>query len=158
MPGPKSSQHPAAEQTMVLARELAGTRTRATERARIARELHDYVSQELFSVGCWPRERPGRYRPARRCTSSSPSWNAPPPTATREIQPLLLELRPAALAEGGLHGSLERLARSYRDRVGIDVRIRAHRRGLQGLDITHALLRIAQEALPTLHGTARRPK
>jgi signal transduction histidine kinase len=127
-------------------RELAATRARGTERARIARELHDAVSQELFSL----RLLAGGL--ARALPAGSPlhaqadQLERTAATATREMQAMLLELRPAALAEGGLAGALGRLADAYRDRVGIPVRT-----ALAQVEVPaqreHALLRIAQEAL-----------
>jgi signal transduction histidine kinase len=127
-------------------RELAATRARGTERARIARELHDAVSQELFSL----RLLAGGL--ARALPAGSPlhaqadQLERTAATATREMQAMLLELRPAALAEGGLAGALSRLADAYRDRVGIPVRT-----ALTPVELSaqqeHALLRIAQEAM-----------
>jgi signal transduction histidine kinase len=127
-------------------RELAATRARGTERARIARELHDAVSQELFSL----RLLAGGL--ARALPAGSPlhaqadQLERTAATATREMQAMLLELRPAALTEGGLAGALGRLADAYRDRVGIPVRT-----ALAPVELPaqreHALLRIAQEAM-----------
>jgi signal transduction histidine kinase len=127
-------------------RELAAARARTAERARIARELHDAVSQDLFSLRllsggvarALPAGSPLREQVEQLARTAT--------TATREMQAMLLELRPAALAEGGLAGALSRLAEAYRQRVGIRVHT-----DLADAEVTaereHALLRIAQEAL-----------
>jgi signal transduction histidine kinase len=132
-------------------RELAAARARTAERARIARELHDAVSQDLFSLrllsGGVARALPAD-SPLREQVEQLERTAA---TATREMQAMLLELRPAALAEGGLAGALARLAEAYRNRVGIRVHADVAEADPAQADLTadreHALLRIAQEAL-----------
>jgi signal transduction histidine kinase len=127
-------------------RDLAGAHARATERARIARELHDLVSQELFSLRllaggihrALPADSPLRAQVESMARSAG--------TATREMRALLLELRPAALAGTGLAGALDQLAAAYRTRLGVDVRTELDDVALPP-DQEHALLRIAQEAL-----------
>jgi signal transduction histidine kinase len=127
-------------------RDLAGAHARATERARIARELHDSVSQELFSLRllaggihrALPADSPLRAQVESMARSAG--------TATREMRALLLELRPAALAGTGLAGALDQLAAAYRTRLGVDVRTELDDVALPP-DQEHALLRIAQEAL-----------
>lgn len=127
-------------------RELAGAHAKTAERSRIARELHDSVSQELFSLRllaggihkALPADSPLRPQVESLARSAG--------TATREMRALLLELRPVALADAGLAGALEQLASAYRTRLGIAVTTH-----LDGVPLTgeqeHALLRIAQEAL-----------
>jgi signal transduction histidine kinase len=68
-------------------------------------------------------------------------------TATmHEMQALLLELRPVALADAGLLPALEELCGAYRERLG--VRVDAH---LEPVELApaaeHAVLRVVQEAL-----------
>jgi signal transduction histidine kinase len=127
-------------------RELAAARARSAERARIARELHDAVSQDLFSLRllsggvarALPADSPLREQVEQLARTAA--------TATREMQAMLLELRPAALTAGGLAGALSQLAEAYRQRVGIRVHT-----DLAEAEVSaqreHALLRIAQEAL-----------
>jgi signal transduction histidine kinase len=127
-------------------RELAGAHARATERARIARELHDSVSQELFSLRllaggihrALPADSPLRPQVESMARSAG--------TASREMRALLLELRPVALTGTGLAGALDRLAAAYRSRLGVDVRTELAEVSLPA-EHEHALLRIAQEAL-----------
>ncbi len=79
-------------------RQLAG----ASERARIARELHDSISQDLFSL----RVLAGGLRRALPADSPlHPRVEAMERTMSgtlREMQALLLELRPVALRDAGL--------------------------------------------------------
>jgi signal transduction histidine kinase len=127
---------------MATERTLAG----AGERARIARELHDSISQDLFSL----RLLAGGLRRALPAGSAMyPRVEAMERTVSgtlNEMQALLLELRPAALREAGLLPALEELARAYRDRLGIAVEADLHPVDLDPA-AEPALLRIAQEAL-----------
>jgi two-component system, NarL family, sensor histidine kinase LiaS len=127
---------------MAAERHLAS----ATERARIARELHDSISQDLFSL----RLLAGGLRRALPSGSAlQPQVEAMERTATgtmHEMQALLLELRPVALQDAGLVATLEELCQAYRDRLGVAVDA-----DLEPVDldpaVEHAVLRIVQEAL-----------
>jgi len=127
---------------MATERQLAG----ATERARIARELHDAISQDLFSL----RLLAGGVRRALPAGSPlRPEVEAMEQTATatmHEMQALLLELRPVALEDAGLVPALEELCRAYRERLGVTVDTDLEPVELQG-SVEHAVLRIVQEAL-----------
>jgi signal transduction histidine kinase len=127
---------------MATERQLAG----ATERARIARELHDAISQDLFSL----RLLAGGVRKALPDGSPlRPEVAAMEQTATatmHEMQALLLELRPVALEDAGLVPALEELCRAYRERLGVSVDA-----DLDPVELAppaeHAVLRVVQEAL-----------
>jgi signal transduction histidine kinase len=127
---------------MATGRALAG----AGERARIARELHDSISQDLFSL----RLLAGGLR--RALPAGSPLYprvEAMENTVSgtlHEMQALLLELRPVALREVGLLPALDELCRAYRDRLGIAVEA-----DLEPIELDPsaepAVLRVVQEAL-----------
>jgi signal transduction histidine kinase len=127
---------------MATERQLAG----ATERARIARELHDAISQDLFSL----RLLAGGVRKALPDGSPlRPEVAAMEQTATatmHEMQALLLELRPLTLEDAGLVPALEELCRAYRERLGVTVDA-----DLDPVELAppaeHAVLRVVQEAL-----------
>ncbi len=132
--------------SLTAERQLSGAAARATERARIARELHDSVSQDVFSLGllagglrkALPGESPLRPEvEAMERTSRR---------ALREMQALLLELRPVSLDDVGLPQALEELCRAYGSRLGIDIHA-----DIGDIDATapveHGVLRVAQEAL-----------
>jgi signal transduction histidine kinase len=120
----------------------------AEERNRLARDLHDAVSQTLFSASLiaevlpklWernPSEGKRRLEEVRQLTRG----------ALAEMRTLLLELRPSALAEAELPYLLKQLAESNfgRSRIPVNVSIE----GECGLlpDAKIAMYRIAQEAL-----------
>jgi signal transduction histidine kinase len=129
-------------EAMATERAMAG----AGERARIARELHDSISQDLFSL----RLLAGGLR--RALPAGSPLYprvEAMERTVSgtlHEMQALLLELRPVALREAGLLPALDELCRAYRDRLGIAVEA-----DLEPVELDPAaepaVLRVVQEAL-----------
>lgn len=134
------------------ARELAVVE----ERSRLARELHDAVTQTIFSAGllaealpdAWERDRQaGREMAAdvrRLCRA-----------ALAEMRSLLLELRPAALAETPLEDLLRQLGEAAGGREGLLVTVTVEGAGILPPDVHLALYRIAQEALNNLARHAR---
>ncbi|HEY3006724.1 MAG TPA: ATP-binding protein [Micromonosporaceae bacterium] len=135
---------------MAAERQLAG----ASERARIARELHDSISQDLFSLrllaGGLRRALPADSRLYRQVEAMETTASG----TMHEMQALLLELRPIALNDAGLIPALEELCRAYRDRLGVAVDAE-----LEPVEVAppveHALLRIVQEALTNAMKHAR---
>jgi NarL family two-component system sensor histidine kinase LiaS len=142
-----------------LGSALAAERQRATgdaqaaERARIAREVHDAISQHLFGLRMiaagMRRADPGNQQ-ARAIERISEE-------ALRDMQTLLTELRPASLDSAGLAPALQEICAAYHHRLGVtvdasldDVTVPA--------PVEHALLRITQEACVNAvrHGNARR--
>jgi signal transduction histidine kinase len=122
--------------------------TIAGERARIAHELHDAVSQKLFSLRLTaqaaatlvdrdPQRAKGELREVARLAAE----------AADELRAVVVELRPAALEEDGLVAALRTqvqvLDRAHAARVAFTARsIRALPSAQE-----EALLRVAQEAL-----------
>jgi signal transduction histidine kinase len=118
------------------------------ERSRLARDLHDSVTQTLFSAGLiaevlpriWERD-PAQARvqlgELRQLTRG----------ALAEMRTLLLELRPATLTEASLGDLLRQLGEAItgRARVPVAVIVDGHRQ--LPPDVQIALYRIAQEAL-----------
>ncbi len=126
--------------------ELAEQNARLAERARISRELHDAISQDLFSlrmlVGGIQRALPAESPLAPQITALQHMAT----TMIREMRALLLELRPTQLEHLGLAEALEDLAAAYRTRLGITVTTSLRPVPLSA-QAEQALLRIAQEAL-----------
>lgn len=123
------------------------------ERHRIARDLHDAVSQTLFSTTMHARAaelavaRLGldEEHPARRHVADVAGLTL---GALAEMRSLIFELRPGALAEAGLAVALDKHAAALTARHGlaVDVRVPDERLPLDA-DVEEALYRIAQEAL-----------
>jgi signal transduction histidine kinase len=120
------------------------------ERARLARDLHDSVTQTVFSLGMLARAARTQYE--RRSESVGATLSrigALAQEALTEMRALLLELRPAALAESGLAAALEQLVGSIRGRTPIPIRYVPGDEPVPRLPEAQetAIFRIAQEAL-----------
>jgi signal transduction histidine kinase len=127
-------------------RVRAGTDARQSERARIARELHDSISQDLFSLSLLAA---GLRRALHADPALRPEVVAMERTsarAMREMQALLLELRPVALEDAGLVPAVTELCQAYQTRLAIKVTAELGDVSL-GPAAEHAVLRIVQEAL-----------
>ena len=126
------------------ARELAASR----ERQRLARDLHDAVSQTLFSVSLIAEVLPRIYeRDPAQGRERLEELRQLTRGALAEMRMLLLELRPAALAETSLPDLLRQLSEAVigRARIPVDVSLEADEEIPP--EVTVALYRIAQEAL-----------
>ena len=118
------------------------------ERDRLARDLHDAVTQTLFSASLiadvlprlWERDpAAGRERldELRQLTRG----------ALAEMRTLLLELRPASLTEAELTPLLAQLVDAFTGRTRIATSLETARAAPVPPDVKIALYRIAQEAL-----------
>ncbi|HMQ32006.1 MAG TPA: histidine kinase [Chloroflexaceae bacterium] len=131
-----------------LLRTQAAEMAALSERNRLARDLHDAVSQTLFSASLiadvlprlWERDpATGRQKleELRQLTGG----------ALAEMRALLLELRPAALQEQDLAELLGQLARAFTGRTRVPVELR-----VEGADdpppaVREVAYRVVQEAL-----------
>jgi len=118
------------------------------ERNRLARDLHDAVTQTLFSASLiaealptiWESDQEeGRQllREMRRLSRG----------ALAEMRTLLLELRPAALVEVSLGDLLHQLAEAITGRKDVCVAVTVEGQCALPADVHVAMYRIAQEAL-----------
>jgi signal transduction histidine kinase len=143
------------EAAVGAARDTAATEARREERTRIARELHDSVSQHLFSLnllaGGLRRALPAGSELRDRAESMERTVDR----TMREMRAMLLELRPVALEDAGLVAALDELCGAYEVRLGI--RVSADVGDLSVAPaVEHAVLRVVQEALANAarHGEA----
>lgn len=129
------------------------------ERQRLARDLHDAVTQTLFAAsliaevvpGLWERsqeEGERRLAELRQLTRG----------ALAEMRTLLLELRPEALTDMHLGDLLRQLADAFGGRARVPIDVTVEEAVSLTPDVEIALYRIAQEALNNVfkHANASR--
>lgn len=132
----------------IILEEKARSEATQAERIRLARDLHDAVSQTLFSASLiaevvprlWDKntaEGKKRLEEVRQLTRG----------ALAEMRTLLFELRPAALADAELGELLRHLTESVTGRSRVQVSLEINGACLLTPNVKIALYRIAQEAL-----------
>jgi signal transduction histidine kinase len=134
------------EAAVQVERNAAGVEARQTERNRIATELHDSVSQNLYSMNLIAAGLRKALPEGSELRRQAQSLEQTVTLTMREMQALLLELRSVALEDGGLVPAIEELGRAYETRLGIRVRTDVAPVELPP-EAEHALLRMAQEAM-----------
>jgi PAS domain S-box-containing protein len=131
------------------------------ERQRLARDLHDAVSQTLFSASLsaevLPRLWERKPEEGQRCLNELQLLTR---GALAEMRALLLELRPAALLEASLSDLMRQLVEATAGRARLDVDFYAEGSCTLPPDVQVPLYRIAQEALNNLtkHAAAGRAR
>ncbi|WP_435610773.1 GAF domain-containing sensor histidine kinase [Streptomyces sp. C10-9-1] len=142
------AQHAAIALTNARLYERSRELTIAEERSRLAHELHDAVSQKLFSLRLTAQAAAALVdRDPARAKEELHQVAELAAEAADELRAAVVELRPAALDEDGLVNTLRTqvqvLDRAHSARVTFDAgRIRALPAAQE-----EALLRVAQEAL-----------
>jgi len=130
------------------------------ERQRLARELHDSVTQALYGVTLYAEAA------ARRLASGDVEGSADhlqelretAQEALREMRLLIFELRPPVLEKEGLVAALQARLEAVEGRAGLETEFKVEGKGCLPPEIEEGLYRIAQEALNNVlrHATARR--
>lgn len=133
-------------------RERATVDARESERARIAREIHDAISQHLFGL----RMIAAGMRKANPGNEQVQAVERIAEEALRDMQGLLFELRPASLDGAGLVPALQEICAAYHERLGVIINAELEDVTVTG-PVELALLRITQEACTNAvrHGHAR---
>ncbi len=129
-----------------------------SERNRLARELHDAVTQSLFSAtimadslpALWELDREKGLRQLEDIRRLNRS-------ALAEMRTLLLELRANELEGNKLGDLLKQLAEVFATRSGVEISVNVDERAPLPSDIKVAFYRIAQESLNNIskHSRAR---
>ncbi|HBY96304.1 MAG TPA: hypothetical protein DEP84_20510, partial [Chloroflexi bacterium] len=118
------------------------------ERQRLARELHDAVTQTLFSASLIAEALPRVWhRDSEAGRRGLEELHRLTRGASAEMRTLLLELRPAALTEKPLDQLLGHLAETMTSRTRVPISLATDPDCLLPEDVQIALYRIAQEAL-----------
>lgn len=131
----------------VLYEQVKETATLA-ERNRLARELHDSVTQTLFSAKLVADVLPRLWeRDPELAKTNLMNLRLLTGGALAEMRALLVELRPAALSEGDMSELLGNLAGAAQVRGRIPVTVDAAPSPGLPADVQEAFYRIAQESL-----------
>lgn len=119
-----------------------------SERSRLSRDLHDAVTQTLFSASLIAEALPTLWendqREGRDLLRELRQLNR---GALAEMRALLMELRPSALSDARLSDLLQQLAEAAAGRTGITIHMNLHDGAALPRDVHVGLYRIAQETL-----------
>ncbi len=128
---------------------LSEEAARLEERERLARELHDSVTQSLYSLTLFAEWGRDLYRDGQMeaVEGRLVRIGETAQQALKEMRLLIYELRPALLEQEGLVQALERRLDAVEKRAGVQVSLQAEQLGRLPPDVEVALYRIAQEAL-----------
>jgi PAS domain S-box-containing protein len=147
-----------ADQSAIVvenARLFAQARDKAAleERQRLARELHDSVSQALYGITLGTKTARALLERNPEQVADSLEYVLSLATAGQaEMRALIFELRPESLKKEGLVAALEKQADALKARHGIDVVAALCNEPEASLEVKEAVYRIAQEAL---HNTVK---
>ncbi|MBM3470524.1 MAG: GAF domain-containing protein [Armatimonadetes bacterium] len=129
------------------------------ERQRLARELHDSVSQALYGIALGARTaQTWLERDPARATEPVGYVLSLAEAGLAEMRALIFELRPEALEAEGLVAILNRQVEAIRARHGLDARADLPEEPDAPLEVKEAIYRIAQEGLHNIvkHAKATR--
>jgi signal transduction histidine kinase/ligand-binding sensor domain-containing protein len=119
------------------------------ERNRLARELHDSVTQSLYGVTLYA-DAATRLLDTGQMPLAVANLNKLRDTAKgalEEMRLLIFELRPPVLEQEGLAAALEARLEAVEERVGLKTQLELEGEGELSQDIQEGLYRIALEAL-----------
>jgi PAS domain S-box-containing protein len=139
-------------------RRQAAELASSEERAHLARELHDSVTQALFSMTLLSRSIELLLdRDPAQVPEKLVSLRELQRDALAEMRALIFELRPGNVEEHGLIQALRTHSASLAGRIGLPVVVEGDLPDRPSIEVEEALYRIAQEALHNVvkHAGAR---
>jgi signal transduction histidine kinase len=123
------------------------------ERNRVANELHDTISQTLWSMSLITERLPALWEiDKQKGQASLAIVHQLARNALEEMRALLLELRPSALTDDKLGNLIRHVAGVIANRAGLTVSARIEKQDPVPPDVHFVLYRVVQEAL---NNTAR---
>ncbi len=130
-------------------REQAERAAVMEERQRLARELHDAVSQSLYSLtllseACRQSIKNGNIENIGEWINDISHTSH---DALKEMRLLLYELRPSMIEQDGFIGAIKRRLESVESRAGVNTHLNVEGESLLPMPIADQLYRIVQEAL-----------
>jgi signal transduction histidine kinase len=131
------------------------------ERNRLARELHDSVSQALYGIALGTRTARILYdRDPAKVIEPLDYVKSLAQAALTEMRALIFELRPESLENEGLVMALTKQAESVQARHGIQVEVELGEEPSYPIEMKEAIYRIAREALHNIvkHANATQVK
>jgi signal transduction histidine kinase len=118
------------------------------ERTRLARDLHDSVTQQLFSIALTAQAaRAQLEKRTDRAAIQIERLQETAAAALAEMRGLIFQLRPPAALERGLVPALQQHIAAVRRRDGLPIELRVEGEGRLPHRVEQGLYRIAQEAL-----------
>jgi signal transduction histidine kinase/ligand-binding sensor domain-containing protein len=130
------------------AAEEAAREAVSAERTRLARDLHDAVTQTLFSASLIAEVLPDLYAiDPKEGTQSTEELRQLTRGALAEMRTLLLELRPSAVTQARLEDLVHQLIEAIVGRSRLPVQYHADGQRPVPDDVKIAIYRIAQESL-----------
>lgn len=137
-------------------KERAEAQAIAAERNRIARELHDSVTQSLYSASLIAEALPNVWqRHPQEALHSLEELRALTQGALAEMRTLLMELRPTELADRKLSELLRQLADAMSGSTELPISLTVAGDCQLPADVQVALYRIAQETINNIRKHAR---
>jgi signal transduction histidine kinase len=119
------------------------------ERHRLARDLHDSVTQSLYGMALYSEAASGHltYGNLERVEEHLGELQATAQEALTEMRLLIYELRPPVLQEEGIAAALRARLQSVEERAGLETDLHVELANGLPTQVEDGLYRIAQEAL-----------
>jgi len=118
------------------------------ERNRLANELHDTISQTLWSVSLISERLPAIWESDQdKGRLSLDTVHQLAQNALEEMRLLLIELRPSSLIDAKLGDLIRQLAETIGKRIGVNIVVHIEKQATLTSEVHFALYRVVQEAL-----------